>query len=102
MKYEHHSIRNDMLKRKFFLKKEFKSYLLKSLYKNNFLKTETKIYIMLKYSSINNWGRLIKIRNRCLVSGRGYGVFKKDKLSRFFLRQESHKLNKLFIRRKSW
>jgi len=102
MKQEHHNIRNDYLKRKFFIKKEFKSLLLKSYIKSSRLPTETKLYIILKYSALRNYARLIRIRNRCNVSGRGYGIFKKEGLSRFFMRQESHKLNKLGIRRKSW
>lgn len=102
MKQEIHNIKNDSLKRKFYLKNEFKLFLIKSFLKNNYIKEYIKIYLLLKYSICNNYGRIVKMRNRCGVTGRGYGIFKNHKLSRFWLRQEFHKTKILGFKRKSW
>ncbi len=102
MKNELHLKLSDNLKRKYYLKFEIIKYVYKSFLKNDYLNNLHKYYIYLKFSSFFNYSSKVYKKNRCIVSGRRYGLVKYFKLSRFFFRKNVLKLNVSGLKRRSW
>jgi len=102
MKHEHNLILGDKLKRKSFIKVEFKRRLISYSRKSSYIGNFSKNLIIIRLSDLPSYNKSTVHRNRCLVSGRGHGVLSKFNLSRFFFRTNSLKLNLPGVRRKSW
>ena len=60
-----------------------------SIAKNKNLSVDEQFQARLKLSAIPRNASKVRIRNRCLVTGRGRGVYRKFKLSRIAFRELS-------------
>ena len=102
MKHEYNLILGDKLKRRSFIKVEFKRRLVTYSRKSKYMSNFSKNLIIIRLANLPSYSRSTVHRNRCLVSGRGHGVLSKFNLSRFFFRSNALKLNLPGVRRKSW
>lgn len=102
MKWELHVNLNDKLKRFFNLKYQFIKFILKFFLKNNNINLIIKQLIFIKLNNFKRYSYTNFSKNRCILSGRSYSVFKNYKLSRFFLRDEVNNRKISGFKRKSW
>ena len=77
---------NDNLRRKYFIKHEFKKKLIKSFIFNKYIFIKNKFFFFLKLTTFHRFSTIAKLRNRCFISGRNYSTFRYSSLSRFFFR----------------
>ena len=78
----------DVMKRKYFLKIEFRIQILNFFKKNGYLSLLKKIYCIFLISKKNNYSSLSKFNNRCLLYGRNYNTNKQTNYSRFVFRKQ--------------
>lgn len=101
-KREHHWRLMDKVKRKYFLKYEILKILSKCLLRNSSLRLVNKYFIYMKLIKLPKYSNIGMRTNRCVLSGRSYGVLSYFKLSRFFLKNNLIKMNTYGLRRLSW
>ena len=99
---EHHWRLVDKVKRKFFLKYEILKILSKTCLKNSKLPIIYKYFIYIKLIKLIRFSNIGISKNRCILSGRSYGILSYFKVSRFFLRTNLIKMNTFGFRRLSW
>jgi ribosomal protein S14 len=92
----------DNWKRVYFLKFELYRVLLISIKKNTNIPLIYKQYIFFKLIQLKQHTFLTKHVNRCLKTGRTWGVIKKFQYSRFTIRDEGYLGNLPGFRRFSW
>tara|TARA_B100001057_G_scaffold452451_1_gene496332 strand:+ start:1196 stop:1501 length:306 start_codon:yes stop_codon:yes gene_type:complete len=83
------SIQKNLLRKKLILKYKSKRELLKSKIKNKNLSLEERISIQNKLNDMPRNGSAIRHRNRCEITGRPRGNYRKFGLSRIKLRELS-------------
>ena len=66
---------------------------MRSFFLNNNVALAYKTYLYIKFIKYTKFCILPMAKNRCVLSGRTYGVMSYFKLSRFFLRLQTHKMN---------
>lgn len=74
--------RNRFLYKKFEEKRNY----LKTILKNSFLNEELKIKTRIKLNKLPRSSSIVKIHNRCIITGRSRGIYKDFKLSRIMLK----------------
>lgn len=86
MKKENLVLSKDLIKRKKFLKNEFKKNILKSITRNFKIKNIIRIEAMRKITYFNKSSSITRQNNICVLTGRFGGVFKKYTLCRQFIK----------------
>jgi small subunit ribosomal protein S14 len=99
---EHHWRLVDKVKRKYYVKFEIIRRLIKTFVLNNHVSMAYKTFVYVKLLKYTRFCILPNAKNRCILSGRSYGVMSYFKLSRFFLRLSIHKMQTHGIKRLSW
>ena len=94
--------RLDNKKRFYFLRNELKLIKLKSIYNDLSLPKTIRNRAHLKLAQLINLGKKQKIKNRCIISSRGKGVYKKLGISRINLRRLGHQGLILGLSKASW
>lgn len=92
----------DNFKRKLFIKQELKKILLKSLLKNAQLPLIYRYYAFFIKVKATRWTSISQQKNRCVKTGRSWGILKFTKYSRFVLRTETYRGNLPGFRKSSW
>lgn len=92
----------DNFKRKIFIKKEIKYFILKSLCKNNYCFLIYKYLFFFLKIKINSYCFKIKHNKRCLKTGRIKGIVGFIQNSRFIFRTNSYNGNLPGFKRSSW
>mgnify|MGYP003149526154 CR=1 FL=1 len=82
-------LERDKKRRLLFKKFEIRRLILKSLLVEQNLESHEKNFIRYLLSKIPKDSSLTRIRNRCIVTGRGRGVFSKFRLSRIAFKKYS-------------
>jgi len=82
-------IQKNIKQRNLFYEFEKKRLILKIIYKNSFFNYKIKILVKQKVFSINNNSSITRIKNRCILTGRGKKVFRFFKLTRHKLKEKS-------------
>ncbi len=77
------NLKRQRLARKFYKKREK----LKKIIKNKKLPLDERFNAQLKLAKLPRNSASIRVRNRCEISGRPHGVYRKLKISRIALRQ---------------
>lgn len=80
-------LERDKKRRLLFKKYEMRRLILKSLLCNSDLKEYEKNFIQYLLAKIPRDSSLIRVRNRCIMTGRGRGVFTKFRLSRIMFKK---------------
>lgn len=73
--------------RSLFLKNETSRRVLKSIIKNGYLSLEIRKKAQIELSSFPKNTSIVRLRNRCLLTGRGKGIVGGFNLSRLMLRK---------------
>jgi succinate dehydrogenase (ubiquinone) iron-sulfur subunit len=81
------SIERDKKKRIQYKKNEIKRKILNSLLKNENLAKITKKKLRETLSQLNRNSSITRIKNRCMFTGRGKGIYSKLKLSRITFKE---------------
>jgi small subunit ribosomal protein S14 len=81
------SIIRDQKRRKLFLKNEQKRVEYKSFLKNSSISQFEKREFLKKLNKLSRNSSKVRIRNRCILTGRGRGVYSKYRLSRIRFRE---------------
>lgn len=85
------SIEKDKKKRAMFLKYEKDRKILKSICQNTNLPKQIRLEASLDLSTLPKDSSLVRLRNRCIMTGRGRFIFTSFSLSRLMLRNLAHK-----------
>ena len=93
---------SDILRRKIFLKYEFKKIILKSIIKNNYVENSYRYVALYQKTFIPRRANIIQQVNKCFITGRPWFVNKWTRYARFKFRLESYKGNMPGFRRASW
>ena len=81
------SIQKNLFRKKLIKKYKSKRELLKSKIKDKNLSLEERISFQNKLNDLPRNGSAIRHRNRCEITGRPHGVYRKLKISRIALRE---------------
>jgi len=77
----------DNLKRMFFKNFEKKRIILKGLFKNQYISFPLRYLFFLKLNSLKKNTSIVKVRNRCVITGRGRSVYKLFRMSRLQIKE---------------
>lgn len=80
----------DIKRRQLYNRYEIRKKLLKSLICSNNLKRSEKYYILSLLSKYPRDSSLVKVRNRCILTGRGRGILSKYSLSRIMFKKHAN------------
>jgi len=80
-------LERDKKRRLLFKKYEMRRIVLKSLLCSGELKEHEKNFVQYLLARIPRDSSLVRVRNRCIVTGRGNGVFSKFRLSRIMFKK---------------
>lgn len=83
----HHIINRDIKRRQLYKKYELIRNLLKSIIYNRNLKPIIRYNAFLKLNSLPKDSSIVRIRNRCVLTGRSRAVYKLFKISRTIFRK---------------
>jgi small subunit ribosomal protein S14 len=83
-------INKDTIKRNTFKKYELKRLYLKYIIYNNNIKKKIRINAMLLLNKFPKNSSYIRIKNRCIITGRSKSVYRDFKVSRMILRNLAH------------
>lgn len=86
MRREHINIIKDKIKRKYFLKKEIKFVILKSIFQNRYISTNTRIFIRSLICCSEKKHFISFQKKKCLITGQSKGIFKKFEISRHMIK----------------
>jgi small subunit ribosomal protein S14 len=82
-------IQKNIKQRNLFCKFEKKRLILKIIYKNSFFNYKIKTLVKQKIFSVSNNSSITRVKNRCILTGRGKKVFRFFKLTRHKLKEKS-------------
>ena len=85
------AIQKDLFKRKLFKKDELQRLILKSIIKNSIVSDETRSFAVGSLTRMSKNSSRTRIRNRCVLTGRGRSVHRRFKLSRITFRELASK-----------
>lgn len=86
-------LKKDKILRKQVLSLEWKRRVLKSIIKNELLSEEERQAARKELNKLMKSSSVVRIRNRCLVTGRGSSVFSFAKVSDIVLREQASEGN---------
>ncbi len=92
----------DKSRRFLFSRQELQRIQYKSIIQNQSISLEKRLECVKKLNSLPRNGSLIRIRNRCILTGRSRGVYRFCKLSRTSLRQLASQGELVGISKISW
>ncbi|KAF2675318.1 30S ribosomal protein S14 [Microthyrium microscopicum] len=92
----------DHTKRKVYKEYEPERQALRYIIRNTSLPMRTRAQAQLELSQMHCYTRSTQINNRCLLGGRGKGVFRAFRLARFQFRMNALKGNLPGVRKASW
>jgi small subunit ribosomal protein S14 len=94
------SVKRDYKLRKKFLERESQYNKLQSLFQNRYLDGEARESVRLHLAK--KGGLLVKVQNRCVISGRSRGTLRKYKVSRINFKELASKGFLVGIKKSSW
>ena len=92
----------DNIKRSYVLRNELKRLILKSTRKAKTTSYVKRYQSAYHFSSLPRTSSSVMLSNRCVISGRVWGVTKKSQYSRFIFRNEAYSSNIPGCKRASW
>ena len=95
-------VKRDQKRRHLFFKNELKRLQYKSLIKNYKIPGETKEKCVSKLNKIPRNSSRVRVKNRCILTGRGKAVYSFCRLSRIRFRELSSQGLLLGITKSSW
>lgn len=95
-------IQRDKKKRNLYLKQEIKRLRYKSLFNDLTLEKEFRYNIMLLLNKILRNSSRVRVKNRCVLTGRSHSVYKICKLSRIKFRELASQGLLMGITKSSW
>ena len=95
-------IQRDNKKRQLVLKDEMKRLEYKAIIKNLNLPKQIRYEYVLKLNNLSLNGSQIRVRNRCILTGRGRAVYSFCKLSRLKFRELAAQAALAGIKKSSW
>ncbi len=95
-------VQKDFIKRQLVTKNELKRLEYKSIIKNQKLTKEIRYKYIIKLNKINRNSSKTRIKNRCILSGRGKAVYQMFKLSRIKFRELASQGMLPGIKKGSW
>jgi ribosomal protein S14 len=96
------SIQGDKKRRKLHLKYELKRIEYKSLISTLTLQPELRTEYLRKLNKLPRNSSVVRIKNRCILTGRGHSVYKFCRLSRIKLRELASQGVLMGISKSSW
>lgn len=96
------SLEQDKKRRKLFSDSEIRRKYYQFMLLNNALKSESRLFYQQKLSLLPRNTSMTRIKNRCLLTGRGRGIFSFYGLSRISFRELASKGSLPGIKKKSW
>jgi len=96
------SLEQDKKHRQFFVNNEIRKLYYKFMMLNDLLNFNSKLFYQKKISLFVTKSSITKIKNRCLITGRGHGVFRFFGLSRISFRELVSKGALSGIKKKTW
>ena len=97
-----HLIEKDKHRRSLHKKQEMKRLQYKSIIENRSLPAKIRGQYIKKLNKLPRDGSLVRIRNRCILTGRARAVYKFCKLSRICLRELAAQGRLMGISKSSW
>lgn len=95
-------IQRDKKRRIFYLKQEIKRLEYKSFFNDLRLNKEFRYTIMTTLNKLSRNGSRVRIKNRCILTGRTHSVYKMCKLSRIKFRELASQGVLMGITKSSW
>ena len=95
-------VKRDQKRRMIFLKNELKRVQYKSIIKNSSIAGVTKDQYVKKLNQMNRNSSEVRIKNRCVLTGRGKAVYRFCKLSRIRFRELAAQGLLLGVSKSSW
>ena len=92
----------DKKRRKFFVNNEIRRLYYKFMMLNDLLHFNSKLFYQKKISFLSTKSSITKIKNRCLLTGRGRGIFRFFGLSRISFRELASRGRLSGIKKKTW
>ncbi|CEJ90904.1 Putative 37S ribosomal protein MRP2, mitochondrial [[Torrubiella] hemipterigena] len=92
----------DHTKRKVFEQHEPERQALRYMIRNTSLPPRARAEAQLQLTQMHSYTRPTQIRNRCIMGGRGRGIFRAFKLNRFVFRREAIAGNLPGVKIASW
>jgi len=96
----HRKVNRDLALRKRFLDKECEFLLLKSVVHNRYVNNGDKLGVQKAFS--RNGGLTVRIRNRCVLTGRSRGIVRYFKMSRMCFKLLGNSGRLIGVKRSSW
>ncbi len=95
-------VKRDQKRRGLFLKNELKRVQYKSIIKNFYIPGKTKDQYVFKLNKIVRNSSKVRIKNRCILTGRGKAVYRFCRLSRIRFRELAAQGLLLGVSKASW
>ena len=95
-------VNRDQKRRNLFLKNELKRVQYKSIIKNLFISGDKKDEYVLKLNKIKRNSSKVRVKNRCVLTGRGKAVYRFCRLSRIRFRELASQGLLLGVSKSSW
>jgi ribosomal protein S14 len=98
----YNSIQRDLKRRKLFYKNEIKRLELKSLINDLNISKEMRYNFITQLNKLPRNSSRVRIKNRCILTGRGRSVYKFCRLSRIKLRELAAQGLLMGVQKSSW
>ena len=95
-------VKRDQKRRYLFLKNELKRVQYKSIIRNSSIAGVTKDQSVIRLNQINRNSSKVRIKNRCVLTGRGKAVYRFCRLSRIRFRELAAQGLLLGVSKSSW
>jgi small subunit ribosomal protein S14 len=97
-----YQVPSDKRKRKIFKKLEFRKLCIKALINDQRLNLRFRTVLRFELDKIGKRGNIGKIRNRCLITGRGRAVYRVFGVDRFNFKRLANLGNLIGIEKTGW
>jgi small subunit ribosomal protein S14 len=84
---EHKNIIKDLVKRKFFIKRELRGLILKTCFQNRYTDNSKRFFLKILMLSSKRKSSLSAQKKRCLLSGQSKSVYKNFEIGRHRIKQ---------------
>ncbi len=95
-------IQRDLKKRKLYAKHELKRIEFKSIIQDLKIPKDIRFQLMLELNQLPRNSSRVRIKNRCVLTGRGHSIYRFCKLSRIKLRELASTGMLMGIKKSSW
>ncbi len=95
-------IQRDQKKRKLYLKNEVKRLTYKTIINDSSISNEIRYNTVQKLNQCSRNSSLVRIKNRCILTGRSHSIYNFCKLSRIKFRELASQGNLMGITKSSW